>query len=215
MRSIAILALLSGLAVCRLAAAAPPADCRPAGVAGQAVAPACRPALPSPPLIQRRPGFWALEDAPGENAADPPPVVLRAGGSACARYPLPVVVGGQPLQATIVACPQADGSWEVTQYTPGLPPQVYTAPPPAAAATADAYGYPENYPESYPDWADWPSSTGLVPAIVVARQFHRFRHPFERRFTAHVEHRSGHDVGRGLAHGFGRGGSVAGAGMHR
>jgi hypothetical protein len=226
MRSLAILALLSGLAVCRLGAAAappqpgqavPPADCRSAGAAdGTADQPggrACRDAN----LTQRRPGFWALEDAApgsGRNAADQQPTVLRAGGStsspACTRYPLPVVVGGQPLQATIVACPQADGSWQVTQYTPGLPPQVYTGPPPpepAAAASAEEYGYPE----SYAGWADWPWFSGFVPAIIGTQKFRHFRQPFDHRFAHDFEHRSGHDFGRGLAHGFGHGGSVAGA----
>ena len=254
MRSLAILALLSGLAVCRLAAAAPPADCRAAGApdatADHPVGPSCR----DPNLTQRRPGFWTLEEAtpgPGRNAADPEPAVLRGAGptwspagTACTRYPLPVVVGGQPLQAIIVACPQADGSWQVIQYTPGLPPQVYTGPAPPEPATfaGQDYGYPENYgyPEGYPDWTDWPWFSGFAPAIITGRKFRHFGQPFDHRFPDDSRHRSGHDFGHGLvhgaghglehgfgnglvhgfgnglAHGFGRGGSVAGtAGSHR
>jgi hypothetical protein len=231
MRSIALLALLLGLAVCPLAAAAPPADCRSSSAAGitadQPVVPSCR----DTNLTQRRPGFWILDDAaaePGRDAADPQPTVLRAdrtassGGAACTRYPLPVVVGGQPLQATIVACPQADGSWLVTQYTPGLPPQVYTGPAPPEPATfaGDDYGYPE----SYADWAGWPWFSGFAPAVVRGRKFHDFRRPFDHRASAAFDHRSpaafeqrsDHVFAHGVAHGFGHAGGVAGAaGMHR
>ncbi len=59
------------------------------------------------------------------------PFVARA--AACMRHPLAVVVGGQPLEAMVVACPQPDGSWQFTQYTPGLPPQVYWGPAPPEA----------------------------------------------------------------------------------
>jgi hypothetical protein len=221
MRSIAILALLTELAVCRVAAAAPPdqavppADCRPAAAAAadQSVVPACQPTAPSPRLTQRRPGFWTVEEAPGENAADQQPTVLRPGGPACLRYPLPVVVRGEPLLATVVACPEADGGWQVTQYTPGFPPQVYAAPPPPpeASAAADAYAYPE----SYPDWADLPWFFGSVPATLATRKFHHFRQPLERRLMVKVEHRSDHGFGRGLVHDFGRGSPLAGPGFHR
>jgi hypothetical protein len=231
MRSIVILALLLGLMVCRLGAsaataapgqAAPPTDCRPAGspgaTDGQPAGPACRDASFSRRITQLRRGFWALEDAApgaGRNAADPEPTVLRADptpspeGAGCTRHPLPVVVGGQPLLAMIVACPLADGGWEVTQYTPGLPPQVYEEPayPEAAASEVEDYGYPG----SYQDWADVPWFSGLAPVIVTGRKFQHFRKPFNHRFTDAVEHRSDRDFGHGLVHGFGRVGSVAGA----
>ena len=222
MRRIAILALLLGLAVCRHgASAATLADCRPAGAPDATADHPPGLACGDANLTPRRPGFWTLEDAPGRNGADLQPTVLRGGdptsspgAAACTRYPLPVVVGGQPLRAMIVACPQADGSWQFTQYTPGLPPQVYwgPAPPEPAAAADDGYGYPE----SYPDFADWPWFSGFAPAISSARKFHRFRPPFDHRFKAAFEQRSAHGFGHGVAPGFGRGGSVAGAaGMHR
>jgi hypothetical protein len=164
MRSIPILVLALGIAVCQLAAGpiavaaatdsppgrmTPPTDCRAVaprtldGAASQPAGPPCRQADLAPPIVRRNPGFWASNDAPpkpGQNAAaDPQVTVLDAadapapgGAAACTSYPLPVVVGGQSLQATIVACPQANGNWQVTQYTPGLPPQIYTVPAPPA-----------------------------------------------------------------------------------
>jgi hypothetical protein len=39
-------------------------------------------------------------------------------------------VGGEQQQSVVEACQQPDGSWRITQNTPGLPPQVYTVPPP-------------------------------------------------------------------------------------
>jgi len=215
MRSIAIFALLLSVAVCRLAAAAPPAHCDP-GLTG------C--------ITQYGPGFWTRNDA----AVDPEPTVLRGAGptsspdgTACRRYPLPVTVAGQPMQAMIVACPRADGGWQVTQYTPGLPPQIYIgpAPPEPADFAGNDYGYPENYPAS----ADSPSFSGFAPTIGVMRRFRPFRQPFDHRSTNNFAHRSGqerghgaahsfsqgaaHHLSQGVAHGFGHGAGVAG--MHR
>ena len=59
----------------------------------------------------------------------------------CRAFTAQVMVGGQPQQAVGQACQQRDGSWQVTQNTPGLPQQVYTLPPQAI------YLYP--YPEPY------------------------------------------------------------------
>ena len=173
MRSIPILAVMLALAVYQFtgngtacaatAGGSQPvqtssqADCRGAaltnGTADRLAHSACHTASGTSRLVQRRPGFWIAEDVgpgTGGNAADPPPAVLRAadtpppaGAAACVSYPLPVVVGGQSLQATVVACPRPDGSWQATQYTPGLPPQVYTVPPPpAAGASPNDYASP-------------------------------------------------------------------------
>jgi len=46
----------------------------------------------------------------------------------CHEYRLPITVGGRQEQAEFQACRQADGSWRITQTTPGLPTQVYTVP---------------------------------------------------------------------------------------
>jgi hypothetical protein len=220
MRSIPTLALAMGLAVSQLGANAtaaagaaglpqqeqttPQADCRtapapavPGGTQDQSTRPACRQANLGWRLVQRRPGFWIVEDvAPGSsgNAADQPPTVLHpaavpapASAFSCTSYPLAVVVDGQPRQATVAVCPQADGGWQITQYTPGLPPQVYPASaPPAAAQSPDDYGSPGYYP--YWDWAGVPGFFDFAPAIVVAQRFHRFQ-----------------AFGHGLPHGLGRG----------
>jgi hypothetical protein len=235
MRSTAILALLMSVAVCR-PAAAPPADCRSSGTADatadRPLGQACRDPSLGGRITQRGPGFWALDDAatePGRDPADPQPTVLGGAGpisspdgTACRRYPLPVTVAGQPMQAMIVACPRADGGWQVTQYTPGLPPQVYIGPAPPEPA--DFAGNDYGYPESYPDWADWPSLSGFAPANIGGRRFHDFRQPFDHRSTDDFSHRSGrelrhgaaHSFSQGAAHGFGHGAGVAGAaGMHR
>ncbi len=57
----------------------------------------------------------------------------------CKEYTLPVTVGGQPEQAAIRACPQSDGTWQVTQDTPGLPQQVYALVPPPAPYDSGIY----------------------------------------------------------------------------
>ncbi|WP_296383623.1 hypothetical protein [Reyranella sp.] len=41
---------------------------------------------------------------------------------------MPITVGGVQEQADVLACRQPDGSWRITQTTPGLPTQVYTVP---------------------------------------------------------------------------------------
>src|SRR5690242_3051862 len=75
--------------------------------------------------------------APVAGAAAPPP--------ACRTETVPVTVGGRPEQAAVEACPQPDGSWRITQTTPGLPPQVYLMPAPP----------PGFYPSAYPDNEDY------------------------------------------------------------
>jgi hypothetical protein len=191
------------------------ADCRVTaltnGTADQLAGSACHTADISGRLVQRRPGFWIAEDVglgSGQGAADPPPAVLRAaetpppaGAAACVSYPLPVINGGQSRQATVVACPQPDGSWRATQYTPGLPPQVYTVPPPAAGASPNDYASPGDYQDWGPDWAGGPWFWGFAPAIVVVQRFHFF-----------------HGFNHGFAHGFAHGaagGHGGFGGMHR
>jgi hypothetical protein len=88
----------------------------------------------------------------------------------CRDFTVPVTVGGQKQQAVGQACRQPDGSWRVTQNTPGLPEQVYTLPPEAM------YLYP--YPEPYYWWNPWfygPLFAIGGPAFV-AHGFHRFHH---------------------------------------
>jgi hypothetical protein len=235
MRSIPILVL--AFAVCLVhavaasgpsqqAQATPEAECLVAmpatasGTADQLANPACRQANVTPRLAQRRPGFWIAEDVrpgSGGNTADSRPALLHAadppapeGSAACVSYPLPVVVGGQSLQATVVACPQPDGSWRATQYTPGLPPQVYTVPPPAAGASTNDYASPGYYQDWGSDWAGGPWFWGFAPAIVVVHRFHffhGFNHGFAHGFT--------HGFAHGFAHGSAAGHGGFAGGMHR
>jgi hypothetical protein len=127
----------------------------------------------------------------------------------CSSYTVPLTIGGQPQNAVVEACQQADGSWRVTQTTPGLPPQVYEVPPPPASPYPSAYSYPETNPYPYTEfspywgWSDWgwggvPWFLGLGPSIVVVHRFNHFHHGF------------GHGFGRGFTRGSGQGF----AGMH-
>jgi surface antigen len=166
------------------------------------------PGLPTQEYLVPRPGQNTTEGAgssqpPGQSAnaqpaANPPP--------ACTTYNAPVTVGGQQQQATVEACPQPDGSWQITQNTPGLPQQVYTIPAPASSPYAYDYGYPADYfyPDFSPYWAGAPWFFGLAPSIVVVKKFPHFRHGFGRGFA--------HGSGRGS--GFGHGGGFRGDGGH-
>ena len=87
---------------------------------------ACQP-LPDATLAGPVPG--QLQPAPTAGAQPP----------ACTSYTVPLTVGGQPQQAVVEACQQPDGSWRITQTTPGLPPQVYEGP--AAASPPYSAGY--------------------------------------------------------------------------
>jgi len=139
--------------------------------------------------------------AAATNAAQPP-----ADQPPCTSYTVPVTVGGQQQQAIVESCQQPDGSWRITQTTPGLPPQVYVVPPPAEYP----YGYPYPdyyaYPFYYPYWAAEPWFFGLGPTIVVARRFPRFHHGFGHGFEgafAHGFHGGfAHGFHGGFAHGF-------------
>ncbi|MBV8739384.1 MAG: hypothetical protein JO007_19455 [Alphaproteobacteria bacterium] len=223
--------------------AAPQPDCRipAATVTGDVPAdslavPACSRSSVGPGLAERGPGFWTAGDGAEQSereAADPQPTVLRVADTAaapnalsCPSYPLPVVVDGQPRQATIVACRQTDGSWQIIQYTPGLPVQAYTVPaPPAAGPSPETYTAPEEYgpPEDYSslgyfpysDWWGAPWFFGVAPTIVVLQKFHRFHdfahgfgHPFAHEFLRGVDHPFAHSFTHGFNpafHGFARG----------
>ena len=52
----------------------------------------------------------------------------------CHDFTTPVTAGGRPEQARGQACEQPDGSWQVVQYTPGLPTQTYVLEPPGQPA---------------------------------------------------------------------------------
>ena len=131
---------------------------------GAAVALACGACQPLPDVTL---GTSAGQPQPMPTAGTQPPPAQPI----CSSYTVPLTVGGQPQNAVVEACQQADGSWRVTQTTPGLPPQVYEVPPPAASPYPSAYSYPEAYP--YPDfspywgWSDW--ALGLGRGALVSR----------------------------------------------
>jgi hypothetical protein len=164
---------------------------------------ACQP-LPDATLAAPTPG----QPQPTWTAGAQPP----AAPPACSSYTVPLTVGGQPQQAVVEACPQADGSWRITQTTPGLPPQVYEVPAAAPPPYSSGYSYPEAfaYPDFAPywDWAGWgwaPWFFGLAPSVVVVQRFNHFHHGFAHGF-GHGAHGFGHGM-----HGFGGNGF---AGMH-
>ena len=129
------------------------------------------------------------------SAADPAPNQTQmaqgepqSGPLNCHEFTVQVMVGGQPQQAVGQACQQPDGSWRITQDTPGLPQQVYTLPPQAI------YLYP--YPEPYYWWDPWfygPSFFVGGP-VFLAHGFHHFHH--HGGF-----HHGGFRHGGGFAHG--------------
>jgi hypothetical protein len=152
------------------------------------------PGLPAQSFVLEPPG----QPAAAESAPAPPlPSRSPPKQSACSSYTAPLTVGGQPRQAFIEACPQPDGSWKVTQTTPGLPTQVYQVPPPSSSSSSSSSPYPYDYPypvdyaypEFFPYWLGEPWYFGLAPSIVVVQRFHHFHHGFPR----------------GFAHGFARG----------
>jgi hypothetical protein len=166
-------------------------------------------------VVQNTPGLPAqnyVVSPPGQppaaaegDAAEPTP-----GHAPCSSYTAPLTVGGQPRQAIIEACPQPDGSWKITQNTPGLPTQVYQVPPPATSPYPYDYPYPVDYayPEFFPYWVGAPWFFGLAPSIVVVQRFHHFNHGFGPGF--------GHGFVRGFGPGFGHGFAAArGGGGHR
>jgi hypothetical protein len=122
---------------------------------------------------------------------------------ACSSYTASVIVGGQPRQAFIEACPQPDGSWKITQNTPGLPPQEYDIPPPASSPYPYTYPYPLDYayPEFFPYWVGAPWFFGLAPSIVVVNRFHFFHRGFGHDFGHGFIRGFGPGLGRGFAHG--------------
>ena len=149
----------------------------------------------------------ARQPEPAPTAGTQPPPAQPS----CTSYTVPVTVGGQPQQAVVEACQQADGSWRITQTTPGLPPQVYEVPPPAYSPYPSAYPYPDFSPSwdwagaPYWGWGDAPWFFGLAPSIVVVQRFNHFHHGFSHGFGHGFAH-------HGFGHGFaaGHGGGMAG-----
>ncbi len=145
---------------------------------------ACQP-LPDAPVT----GTTAAAEKPDAQPAAVPP--------ACSSNTVPVTVGGQQQQAVVEACQLPDGSWRITQSTPGLPPQVYEIPAP----TPSPYPYPLGYayPDYFPYWWGSPGYFGLAPSIVVMQRFNGFHHGFHHGFHRGFAHGSGQGFGHRFA----------------
>ena len=199
--------------VCHDFAARVTAGGRPEQAEGQA----CEQPDGSWQIVQNTPGLpaqtYAVEP-PGQPAtaantpaqlqpSQPPAGQSPVNWPPCSTYTAEVTVGGQLRQATIQACPQPDGSWKITQNTPGLPVQTYQVPPPATSAYPYDYPYPVDYayPEFFPYWVGEPWYFGLGPSIVVVQRFRHFQYGFPRGF--------GHGLVRGFGPGFGHGFAAA------
>jgi hypothetical protein len=181
----------------------------------QASGQACRQPDGSWHVVQKTPGL------PPQDYVIPPPAQTAANADSaaqptadqplCGTFTVPVTVGGQQQQATVESCQQPDGSWRVTQNTPGLPQQVYVVPPPPPE-----YGYPYPdyyaYPDVYPYWFASPWFYGLGPTIFVAQRFSHFR--FHHGFVHGFHHGISHGFQRGFSGGFARAGGMGG-GHHR
>jgi len=133
-------------------------------------------------------------------AAENPGAQPSAAQPACDSYTVPVTVGGQQQQAVVEACQQPDGSWRITQNTPGLPSQVYDVPPPAASPYPYPVGYA--YPDYFADWWGSPWYWGLAPSIFVVQRFHGLHHGFHNGFHNGFHRGFAHGSGRGFGHGF-------------
>jgi hypothetical protein len=136
--------------------------------------------------------------ANASNASTPPVVLQPVPGhtsSNCHDFTMPVMVEGEQRQAVGQMCQQPDGSWWVTQNTPGLPPQVYSLPAQVIYVTPYPYEY---------YWAD---SWGFGPPFFVGGffgdRFHHFRcvRFFHGGFHGAGFHRGFHGGGHGGSHG--------------
>ena len=125
---------------------------------------------------------------------------------ACQTTTVPVTVGGRPEQATIEACPQPDGSWRITQTTPGLPPQVYLMPAPPAGLYPAVYPDYPDYFDYWPYWAAGPWFWGIGPTVVIVerRHHHHDIDPARLGFGHPRPHGFGHAVAAAPAGGMRR-----------
>lgn len=145
------------------------------GVPRLATATSCEQPDGSWRIVQQTPGLpnqvYALPppaSAPVPAPATPPPE--PAGAAQCREFTVSVTVGGQPVQAVGEACRQPDGSWRISQQTPGLPTQTYVMP---AATYAEAYPY---WAAAYPAFPYEPWFFGFGGSFLFVGHFHHFGH---------------------------------------
>ena len=110
----------------------------------------------------------------------------------CRNFTMPVLVDGQQRQAVGQLCRQPDGSWQVTQNTPGLPVQVYTLPAQVIAAVT------QNSNQYY-----WTDPWGFGPPFfaggccIFGSSFHHFHRGFFHSGFHHGFHGGHHGGGHG------------------
>jgi surface antigen len=93
--------------------------------------------------------------------------------SNCREFTATVMVAGKSQEAFGNACQQPDGTWQITQNTPGSPAQVYTLPSTAIYVGPD------------PDFYYWNGPPFFVGgSIFFADRFGRFHGGFHPRFHA-------------------------------
>lgn len=125
------------------------------------------------PSTTSAPTAQILAEDPPQSTQERPGSTQGPPESNCREFTVPVTVGGQQQQAVGQACEQPDGSWQITQNTPGLPPQVYTLPPQAT------YAYPYPYPYYWNYWAGpWAFGPPFFfgGSIFLGNGFHHFHH---------------------------------------
>ncbi|WP_296383621.1 hypothetical protein [Reyranella sp.] len=112
----------------------------------------------------------------------------------CRNFTMPVLVDGQQRQAVGQLCRQPDGSWRVTQNTPGLPLQVYTLPAQVISVTPNSYQY------------YWTDSRGFGPPFfaggccIFGNGFRHFHRGFFHGGFHHGFHGGFHGGGHGHGH---------------
>ena len=121
------------------------------------------PGLPSRIYTMPPPGVAPLGTVP------PLPGAPMQGQADCREYTVPIVVGGVEKQGVGESCRQPDGSWRITDNTPGLPQQVYLIPPPAYPLDDFAPDY------LYDPWYYGPPFA-FAGSFVFIDHFHHFHH---------------------------------------
>jgi len=169
------LLLLAACAACTVVPPEPyPYAAYPAPMPSAATAP-----VTATPLGQPIPGQPPQQAQP--YAAQPPAPGQAPATANCRDYSIPVTIEGKQVEAHGHACLQPDGSWQVTQTTPGQPPETYTVQLPAYYAAPYPYPYYDyGYPYAYDPWY-WGPPYFVGGSLFFGHRFGHFHH-FHRGF---------------------------------
>jgi hypothetical protein len=159
------------------------------------------PGLPSQTYTMPPPGVMPLGSVPPLPGAPGQGQVAQSQAD-CREYTVPIVVGGLEKQGVGASCRQPDGSWRITDNTPGLPQQVYLVPPPT-------YPLPDDVPDYlYDPWYYGPPFA-LAGSFIFFDHFHHGGH-FHHAHSGSSHPPSGHSPS---GHSW-SGGSWMGSGHH-